>query len=336
MQTTRSTNSPARGIVTWCLAMAIAAPAGAGPLDGSECIVGAKAGGGFDLTCRLAQDALAEGRLIGDPMRLTYLPGGIGAIAFNTVVSQRPARPNAIVAFSGGTLLNLAQGKFGPRGEADVRWLAAIGMDCGAVMVSRQSPYKSLNDLLAALRADPGKIVFGGGGGVGSQDWMKAALTARAVGVHHKALRYVAFEGGGEAIVAMRDGHVDAVTGDASESTALLSPATGVRMLAVLSDKRLPGPLAGVPTAKEEGFDIQWPIMRGFYMGPGVADADFAAWRTAFQAMLASPVYARLRGERGLSPLALTGAPLDDHVQRQVEVYRRLADEFGLMKHPTR
>lgn len=334
MQTTRRTHRLATGLAAWFMTMA--APAGAGPLDGSECIVGAKAGGGFDLTCKLAQAALAESGLIGDPMRLAYLPGGIGAIAFNNVASQRPSRPNAIVAFSGGTLLNLAQGRFGPRGEADVRWLAAIGMDHGAVMVPRRSPHRSLKNLLAALKADPNKIIFGGGGGVGSQDWMKAALTARAAGVPHKALRYVAFEGGGEAIAAMQGGHVDAVMGDASESTALLSVDPGLRILAVLSDSRLPGPLSGVPTAREEGFDIQWPIPRGFYMGPGVGDEDVAAWRGAFQKMLDSPAYARLRAERGLSPLALTGKALDEHVRRQVQAYRRLADEFGLMKHPTR
>ena len=46
-------------------------------------------------------------------MRATYMPGGIGAVAMNTVVAQRAADPNVIVAFSGGSLLNIAQGKFG-------------------------------------------------------------------------------------------------------------------------------------------------------------------------------------------------------------------------------
>ena len=45
------------------------------------------------------------------------LPGGIGAVAYNAVVAQRPGEPNTIVAFSGGSLLNIAQGRFG---EIDV------------------------------------------------------------------------------------------------------------------------------------------------------------------------------------------------------------------------
>ncbi len=117
-----------------------------------------------------------EGKYIADPMRITYMPGGIGAVAYNAIVAQRPAEANTIVAFSGGSLLNLAQGKFGRYNENDVRWLAAVGSDFGAVIVAENSPFKSMKDLVAAVKADPSKVVFGAGGTVGSQDWMKAAL----------------------------------------------------------------------------------------------------------------------------------------------------------------
>ncbi|HNN35302.1 MAG TPA: tripartite tricarboxylate transporter substrate binding protein, partial [Ottowia sp.] len=49
----------------------------AGPLDKTECIAPAKPGGGFDLTCKLAQSSLLNGKYISDPMRVTYMPGGI-------------------------------------------------------------------------------------------------------------------------------------------------------------------------------------------------------------------------------------------------------------------
>ena len=87
------------------------------------------------------------------------------------------------MAYSGGSLLNLAQGKFGRYNENDVRWLAAVGTDYGAIIVAESSPFKSLKDLVAAVKADPTKVVFGAGGTVGSQDWMKAALTAKAAGL---------------------------------------------------------------------------------------------------------------------------------------------------------
>jgi putative tricarboxylic transport membrane protein len=307
-----------------------AAAAGAGPLDKTECIAGAKPGGGFDLTCKLVQTALLDGKYIADPMRVTYMPGGIGAVAYNAVVAQRPADGNAIVAFSGGSLLNLAQGKFGRYSENDVRWLAGVGADFGAIVVAKDSPFKSLKDLMAAVKAAPTKIVFGAGGTVGSQDWMKAALTAKAAGIDHKTMRFVAFEGGGEAVTALQGGHVHVYSGDASEAVAQMAAGSKIRVLAVMSDKRLPGELSGIPTAKEQGFDLDWPIIRGYYMGPKVSDADFKVWTDTFDKMMATKEFEKLRAERGLFPFTMTGPALDAYVKRQVAEYRKLADVFGL------
>jgi putative tricarboxylic transport membrane protein len=309
-----------------------AAAAVAGPLDKTECIAPAKPGGGFDLTCKLAQTGLMNGKFIKDPMRVTYMPGGIGAVAYNAVVAQRPGESNTIVAYSGGSLLNLAQGKFGRYNENDVKWLAAVGTDYGAVIVTRDSPYKSLKDLMAAVKADPTKVIFGAGGTVGSQDWMKAALVARAAGIDYKAMRFVAFEGGGEATTALQGGHVTVYSGDASEVAEKIAAGAPLRVLAVMADKRLPGALASVPTAKEQGYDIEWPIIRGFYMGPKVADADFKTWTDTFTKMMATKEFEKLREERGLFPFTMTGAELDGYIRKQVAGYKKLADEFGLAR----
>jgi putative tricarboxylic transport membrane protein len=311
--------------------LALAASASpAGPLDKSECIAPAKPGGGFDLTCKLAQGALMETRLITDPMRITYMPGGIGAVAYNAIVAQRPAEPNTIVAFSGGSLLNLAQGKFGRYNENDVRWLAAVGSDYGAVIVAESSPFKTLADLVAAVKADPAKVVFGAGGTVGSQDWMKAALTARAAGLNPRAMRFVAFEGGGEALTALQGGHVHVYAGDASEAAEHLKAGAKIRLLAVMADRRLEGALAKVPTAREQGMDIEWPIIRGYYLGPKVGDADYKVWADTFGKLMATDAFKKVRAERGLFPFDMTGAELDAYVKQRVAHYRQLAAEFGL------
>lgn len=302
----------------------------AGPMDKSECIAPAKPGGGFDLTCKIVQSALQDGKYISDPMRVSYMPGGIGAVAYNAIVAQRPAENNTIVAFSGGSLLNLAQGKFGRYNENDVRWLAAIGSDYGAVIVAENSPLKSIKDLVAAIKADPSKVVFGAGGSVGSQDWMKAALTARASGLDPKAMRFVAFEGGGEAITALQGGHVQVYSGDAAEAEEQMRAGAKIRVLAVMADKRLEGPLASVPTMKELGYGVVWPIIRGFYMGPKVSDADYKAWSDTFAKMMDTPAYNKLRDERGLYKFAMTGKDLDTFIKVQMVAYRQLASDFNL------
>lgn len=321
------------------LALVLACAAGlaaAGPLDKTECIAPAKPGGGFDLTCKLAQSALMGGKFIADPMRISYMPGGIGAVAYNAIVAQRPAEANTIVAFSGGSLLNLAQGKFGRYSENDVRWLAAVGSDFGAIIVAENSPFKTLQDLIAAVKADATKVVFGAGGTVGSQDWMKAALIAKSAGLNPKSMRFVAFEGGGEATTALQGGHVQVYSGDASEAEEQMKAGAKIRVLAVMSDQRLEGRLAGVPTAKEQGFDIEWPIIRGFYLGPKVSDADYKVWSDTFAKMMATPEFKKLRAERGLFAFDKTGAELDVFVKQRVGYYRKLAADFGLNVAPAK
>lgn len=320
-----------RNLITCAAALScLTLSAVAGPLDKTECIAPAKPGGGFDLTCKFVQSALMDGKYINDPMRISYMPGGIGAVAYNAVIAQRPAEANTLVAFSGGSLLNLAQGKFGRYNENDVRWLATIGADFGAVIVAESSPLKNLSDLVAAVKADPTKVVFGAGGTIGSQDWMKAALTARAAGLDPKSMRFVAFEGGGEALTALQGGHVQVYSGDASEAEEKIKAGAKIRVLAVMSEKRLDGALAKVATAKEQGFDIQWPIVRGFYLGPKVSDADYKVWVDTFNKMAATPAFAKLRSERGLYPYNKSGKELNDYVIQSVADYRKIAADFGL------
>jgi putative tricarboxylic transport membrane protein len=296
--------------------------------DRPECIAPSKPGGGFDLTCKLAQKGMMELKLLSSPMRVTYQPGGIGAVAYNSIVAQRPDDGNVIVAFSGGSLLNLAQGKFGRYGEDDVRWIAAEGIDYGMVAVRADSPYQTLNDLVDALKKDPTVVVFGAGGTVGSQDWMKSALIAKAAGIDYKAMRYVAFEGGGEAQTALLGGYIQAYSGDISEVQGMLASGK-LRVLAVMSDERLPAPFDAVPTAREQGFDVSWPILRGFYTGPDVSDADYEWWVSSFRKMMDDKRFNKMRRDIGMFPFAMTGAELDAEIKARMAVYRNLAEEFG-------
>ena len=301
-----------------------------------ECIVPSKPGGAMDLTCKLAQKGLAGLRDAPQPppseMRITYLPGGIGAVAWHSLVSQRRrAEPNTLVAFSGGSLLNLAQGKFGKAKAGDVRWVAALGTDYGMIAVRADSPYKTLRQLLAALKKNPEKVLIGVSGTIGSQDWLKMAMVFKAAGLDPKVLRFVALEGGGEAFTAMQANYVQVVSGDASEAS-LYAADGNTRVLAVLSERRLPGVLAQVPTAREQGVDVVWPVIRGLWMGPQVKEADYRRWVAEFDRVLASPQFAQQRAAAGLYPFAMTGDALKAYVTKAVDDYGRRAAELGLVR----
>jgi putative tricarboxylic transport membrane protein len=300
------------------------------PAAASECIVPSKPGGAMDLTCKLAVTGLKA-----DPkapsMRLAYLPGGIGAVAWQALASRRSTEADTLVAFSGGSLLNIAQGKFGKATASDVRWVAALGADYGMIAVRSDSEYRNLADLVSALRKHPEKVLIGVSGTIGSQDWMKMARLAQQTGIDPKVLRFVALEGGGEAFTAMHANYVQVVSGDASEAT-LYAAAGKVRVLAMLSEKRLPGVLAGIPTAREQGVDLVWPVIRGVWMGPKVSDAEYQRWVGIFEKMMATPEFAKQRTAYGFYPFALTGAALTDYVHKAVDDYKQQARQFKLVR----
>jgi len=296
-----------------------------------ECIAPSSPGGAFDLTCKLAQSGLKDIELLKAPMRVTYMPGGIGAVAYNTLVAQRPTDPGAIVAFSSGSLLNLAQGKFGRYDETNVRWLAAVGASYGVIAVRKDSPYQNLDDLIGALRENPTVTPLGAAGTVGSQHWMQAALLTREGGIDPRKLRYVGFDTNGDVFTALLGGHVGVISGDIAVAAPYVE-AGDVRVLALLADERLEGKLSSFPTAKEQGYNVSWPVIRGFFMGPKVKDADFEWWRNSFETLMKTDEFVKLRDQREMYAFSMTGDELTEYVNKQVKEYKQLADEFGLIQ----
>ncbi|SFC94782.1 Bug family tripartite tricarboxylate transporter substrate binding protein [Devosia psychrophila] len=211
-----------------------------------------------------------------------------------------------------------------------MRWVAVVGSDYGAVVTQQDGDYTTLEDLVAAIKADPTSVIIGAGGTIGSQDWMKAALLARAAGIDYKAMRFVAFEGGGHCATALQGGHVDVCMNDLGDSQAAIDGGAPLKLLTVFSDERLPGKQAEVPTAAEQGYDIQWPIARGFYVGPDVSDADYQWWVGSFTTTMATPGYAAAFQQRNLFPLPIVGEETGTFVGEQVANYNTLATEFGL------
>jgi putative tricarboxylic transport membrane protein len=268
-----------------------------------ECIAPSKPGGAMDLTCKLAQKGLQGLRSTPNPppsdMHISYLPGGIGAVAWHSLVSQRRAEPNTLVAFSGGSLLNLAQGKFGKAKSSDVRWVAALGADYGMIAVRADSPYKTLGELVAALKSHPQKVLIGVSGTIGSQDWLKMALVVRTAGVDPKVLRFVALEGGGEP--SPRCTRISCRWCPATPARRRCTPAVTLACWRCCRSIACRACWPMCRRRREQGIDVVWPIIRGVWMGPQVSDADYQHWVSAFDRVLASPQFVRMRANRACS-----------------------------------
>lgn len=296
------------------------------------CIAPAKPGGGFDLTCRVISTGFERAGILETPMAVTFMPGGVGAVAYNHINKVNPDDGDALVAFSSGSLLNLAQGKFGKGlDENDARWVGTAGVDYGAIMVKADAPWQTLADLVADMRKDPSSFVLGAGGGVGSQDWMKAAILMKASSIDPKKMRYVAYEGGGEALAALMGGHIKVYPGDIGEMKGQLE-AGKVRVLAVMAPQRLEGEFASIPTAQEQGFDAEWTILRGYYLGPKVSDEAYQYWADQFAKAYKTEGFQKTVAEKGLMPFSMYGGELDAYVKERVQDMRALAKAAGLIQ----
>ncbi len=297
-------------------------------LEKPECIAPAKPGGGHDIMCRLLAESVAESLLIDMPIH--YMPGGIGALAYNYAVSVRSKDANMVVAASTGTALNLALHKFGKYTEADVRWLGAVGTDYGVIAVRANAPWQNLDELIDTLRQKANKIVIGAAGSIGSQDWMKMALTLDKAGIDPKSIRYISYEGGGEASHALLKGNIQVFPGDFTEVVNHLKGGT-IRILAVFSEKRLPGKYADIPTAREQGYDVVWPVWRGFYLPPKISNDEYYWWVNTLYRLEASGILPRQREKLHLFPLMVIGDEFDQYVKHNVRQLREYGQKFGLV-----
>ncbi len=302
-----------------------------GRFQGIHCVAPANPGGGWDLTCRAVARALRESETSPTTVRVINLPGAGGGVAFANAVTQRRDDPNVLYAASPATTLRLAQGQYGHLTEHDVRWVGGVGAEYGILAVQQDAPWRSLEDLVRAWRRDPSSLVVSGGSAVAGQDHMKILLLARRAGIDPRGIRYVAFDGGGEALTALLGGFVDVFSGEASEVEGQVE-AGGVRLLAVLSEERLGGIFADVPTALESGYDLRWVTWRGFYVPGQVADSVYARWVDQLRRLNESEAWQRIQVENRLRPFTLGGADFEAFVMDQVREFRNLSRDIGLLR----
>jgi putative tricarboxylic transport membrane protein len=296
-----------------------------------ECIAPANPGGGWDRTCRALGQALDRLELAPGPLRTTNMPGAGGGVGFAHTITQRDEDPDLVVVASPATTLLLAQGQWGSLTEDDVRWLGALGAEYGVLAVASDAPWATLSDLLEAWRRDPGSIVVSGGSAAAGQDHMKVLLLAHRAGIDPRSIRYVPFDGGGEAMTALLGGFVGVFSGEASEVQGQVA-AGRMRVLTVLAPERLGGTLADVPTAREAGIEVDWVTWRGFYVPGSISDERYAHWVEVLTEVGESDEWAEVRERNGFDPFFLVGEDFQRFVSQQVQDFREMSREIGIIQ----
>jgi len=297
----------------------------------TECIAPANRGGGWDFTCRQIGQLLSDMALVPGAVKVTNMPGAGGGVAFEHVVRERGNDPNLLVAASTSTITQLAQKQFPDMDPSKVRWLAALGADFGVIAVAKDSPFQTLGDLVTALKEDPAAVNVGGGSAIFGFDHLKLLQVAKAGGVSDLTqIKYIPYQGGGEALLQVLSGHLQAVAGDVSEVVGYLESGEA-RALAVLWEERLPGALAEIPTAAEQGINVVAPNWRGFYLPKDASDDAYAYWADAMRQVYESAQWKEIMARSGLLPFWKSGDELQAFIQQQLADIEALSREVGLI-----
>jgi len=300
--------------------------------DNVECIAPANPGGGWDFTCRQVGKTLHDLGLVPSPIQVTNMAGGSGGVAYSTVVSKRNDDDNLIVAASTATTTRLAQGAFTGMTRDMVNWVGTVGADYGVIAVANDSEFETLPELLDAIKEDPGSISIAGGSAVGGWDHLKVLIAAKEAGIEDVTkVKYIAYQGGGEAVTQLMGGHVEAFSGDISEAQGFMD-AGDLRVLAVLSEERLPGDFGDIPTAREQGIDAIGANWRGFYAPGDMSDEAYDFWVDAIRTVYESDEWKEIMEANGLMPFALYGDDLTEFVTEQVADIETLSKEIGIIE----
>ena len=237
------------------------------------------AGGGWDLTARSIGKMMNETRLIEKPITVENKPGGGGAVFMATYATKEAKNDHMLMVKSPPILINnlKAEGN-SPYGYKDTTPLAQLTKDFGAIVVRADSPYESLTDLLDAVKADPTAITMAGGSAPGSMDHLITILPAYEYGIDPKAVKYVSYDGGGEAMAALLGKNADAIGTDISTVSAYVKSGDA-RVLAVTSPEKVAiEGLEDVPTLYDLGIDTEFTIWRGIFGPKDMSEAAKTYW----------------------------------------------------------
>jgi len=322
-----------RGLAVLALAaVPLAAQAQDFTPENPECIAPANPGGGWDFTCRQVGKTLQDLGLIPSTMQVVNLSGGGGGVAYAEVVNKRNDDNDLIVAASSATATRLAQNAFPGNTMDQVRWIGAVGADYGVIAVAADSEIDSLGALMDQMKSDPSSIAIGGGSAVGGWDHLKVLIAAQKAGLTDvRAVKYIAFAGGGEAVTQLLAGSLQAFTGDLSEAKGFVESGD-IKVLAVLAPERLPGEFADFPTAREQGIDAIGANWRGFYAPGEMSDAAYAYWVGRIDTLYDSPEWKAVMETNGLAPLDLQGEEFQAFVAESVANIESLSREIGILK----
>ncbi|MBL0885126.1 Bug family tripartite tricarboxylate transporter substrate binding protein [Myceligenerans indicum] len=298
-------------------------------IDELSIVVPAAPGGGWDQTGRALQaDLQAEG-LVGRAT-VTNVDGAGGTVGLANLANATDPHTLLVMGLVmvGAVETNESQARI-----EDTTPIARLTEEQEVIVVPKESPYETLDDLVRDIEEN-GKDVTVTGGSAGGADHIVAGMLLQAAGMAEDevaaGLNYVAYSGGGESLAALLGNKVDAGISGVAEYADQVQ-AGELKALAVSGEDRVAA-LPDTPTITESGYDVVLTNWRGVVAPGSVDDADREALTEAVTALAASDSWADTLAEYGWDDAFLAGDDFDDYLTGNITEIQAVLQDVGLIR----
>ncbi len=318
-------------------ALAAAAPGAAGawePTRPVTFVIPAGTGGGADQMARFIQGVVSKHNLMSQPMIVLNKGGGAGAEGFLDVKGSKGDEHKIIITLSNLFTTPLATGT--PFNWKDLTPVAMLALDQFVLWVNAESPYKSAKEYLAAVKAAPDRQFKMAGTGSKQEDQILTAALERVLGGKH--FTYIPFRGGGAVAVQLVGNHVNSTVNNPIEAVAQWK-AGKLRPLCIFDGKRsvytakVTATMAwsDIPTCKEAGVDVEYQMLRGIFMSPGVSKDVVAFYVSLFQKVRETPDWKKFMETGAFNQTFMSGDEYVKWVAAAEKTHYELMKEAGFL-----
>lgn len=300
------------------------ASSSSGPVKGLRILVPNSPGSGYDTTARLAAKAMQDAKLA-ETIEVFNSAGAGGTVGLQRLVNEK-GQDDILMQMG----LGVVGAVYTNKSKAtlnDTVPIAKLIEESEAIVVPKGSPYDTLDKLIAAWKANPGKVPVGGASNAGGPDHLTPMLLAKAVGVTPKDVNYVAYDGGGELLTGVLGKKV-AFAATGIGEVAEQAKSGDVKILAVTSAE----PVSGVdaPTLKSLGVDLEFTNWRGIVGPPGLSDAKTKEYVDLVTKMHASPEWKKTLADQGWTDAFQSGTEFKSFLDEQNQSVAGILKELGL------
>jgi putative tricarboxylic transport membrane protein len=303
------------------------------PTHPIEIIVPAGTGGGADQMARTMQGIITKHNLSKQSVVVINKSGGAGGEGFLDVKNSKGNDHKLIITLSNLFTTPLATGI--PFNWKDLTPVAMMALDEFVLWVNAEKPYKTAKDYLDAIKAAPDNQFKMGGTGSKQEDQIVTVALEAAAG---KKMTYIPYKGGGAVAVQLVGNHIDSSVNNPIEAVAHWR-AGKLRPLCVFDAKKLDyhdkiaGDLAwdSIPTCKSAGIPVEYVMLRGYFMPPGVSKEAVDYYIDLFKKVRETPEWKDLMKNGAFNQSFMTGAEYTKWVADAEKLHEGLMKKAGFL-----